>query len=195
MIHFRWITHLDTFAVIARLHKVEQSKWRAEPTEAGGEPGRLFLILRHHAKAGPDNWLEDLPLHDSEDMQKWTSLNRLLLQARKAIFADPALQRVLDASAPPGRVMLSSMAKQTALSWHADGGPYHERHLRFHVPLLTNPLCSAFVQNEQVHMEVGSLWWVNYHAQHTLTNFGLHRRVHLIFELPKIAKAEDDADV
>lgn len=194
MIHFRWITHLDTFAVIAQLHKMKPSTWKGEP--ARGEPDickSRSLLLRHHNSPTQDNWLEDLPLHDSDILEKWVSLNRLLTFARKAIFADPATRTVLDPSAPPGRVMLSMLTKENAIQWHTDNGPYHQRHIRFHVPLLTNPGCAIQVQGESVHMEVGSLWWFNNRYQHTATNFGRHMRIHLIFEMPVVVASNDDA--
>jgi hypothetical protein len=87
--------------------------------------------------------------------------------------------------------MLSALTKQNAIMWHTDSGPYHSRHIRFHIPLVTNPLCNLQVQNEQVHMEVGSLWWFNNRFQHTATNFGQHLRVHLIFEMPVLTQKPD----
>lgn len=185
MYNFRFITHLDTFAVIARLHKLNPASWKGEP--ARGEPDickSRSLLLRKHNNPTPENWLEDLPLHDTPELEQWVSLKKLLAQARKAIYADPAMKSVLDPSAPPGRVMLSVLTKENAIQWHTDNGPYHERHTRFHIPLLTNPLCFLQVRNEQVHMEVGALWWFNNRYQHTAINFGLTHRVHLIFEMP-----------
>lgn len=190
--HFRFLTHLDTFAVIARLHKMKPATWEGEP--ARGEPNictSRSLLLRHHDKPTQENWLEDLPLSDNSILQEWKSMQQLLARARKTIFADPAARNVLDPSSPPGRVMLSALRPPAAIMWHTDDGPYHKRHIRFHIPLLTNPLCMLQVQNEAVHMEVGSLWWFNNRFQHTATNFGHHLRVHLIFEMPVVVK--DDA--
>lgn len=191
MLHFRYFAHLSTFDVIAQLHKMKPASWKGEI--ARGEPEickSRSLLLRHHNSPSQDNWLEDLPLHDSDVLEKWTSMNKLLAQARRAIYADAAFKTVADPSAPPGRVMLSVLTKTNAIQWHTDNGPYHTRHARFHIPLLTNPLCLVQVQNEQVHMEVGALWWFNNRFQHTAMNWGETMRVHLIFEMPVLVKGE-----
>jgi hypothetical protein len=191
--HFQFLTHLDTFAVVARLHKLQPHNWKGGYGETDKSPAkRPIFLLRHHNAPTEENWTDDLPLHDSAELEKWASLNRLLRAARKVIFADPNLRAVLDPSLPPGRVILSGLAKQEVLQWHLDPGPYHARHLRFHIPLLTNPGCSVQVMNEMVHMEVGSLWWVNYGRWHCAANWGQHLRVHLIFEMPRIV-ADDEA--
>lgn len=194
MIHFRWITHLDTFSVIAQLHKMKPSTWKGNPLDDAPDAykSRTLFLLRHHNSPAADNWLDDLPLHDNETMEKWVSLNRLLALARKAIYVDPTMRTVVDPGSPPGRVALSLLPKDRVIQWHADSGPYHERHIRFHVPLITNPLCQVQVHGEIVHMEVGSLWYFNHRAQHTATNFGRHARIHLVFEMPIVVASNDD---
>jgi hypothetical protein len=194
MNHFRFLTFLDTFSVAARLHKMNPQTWKGEP--ARGEPDICkshSLLLRKHNKPSQDNWLEDLPLHDTDELKKWPSLNLLLSQARAVIYDDPGCKVVIDRGAPPGRVMLSALTKVNAIQWHTDNGPYHNRHIRFHIPLVTNPLCFVQVQNEQVHMEVGALWWFNNRFQHCAMNWGQHLRVHLIFEMPVLVKEDADA--
>lgn len=195
MRNFRFITHLDTFDVVARLHKLNPHSWPG--VAARGEIGDVrlpvkSLLLRHHAKVTLDNWLDDLPVSDSEELKKWASMRRLLKQARRAILQMPDLRAFLDTQAPMGRVMVSGLQPGGAITWHTDNGKYHERHVRFHIALVTNPLCEILSQNEKVHMPVGSLWLFNNRVMHSAINFGTEPRYHVVFELPRIVQDEAD---
>jgi hypothetical protein len=195
VLNFRFITHLETASVITRLLKSKPSTWKAAKTWTDPKTYRTrFLILRHHANPSEENWLQNLPVEDTQDLKEWDSMQRLMKKARDAIYADPAFRPFIDPTAPPGRAVLSALEPGDALTWHTDTGPYHERHLRFHIPIITNPLCQLQVKNEVLHMEVGSLWWMNHGLVHTAVNFGSHRRVHLVFELPRQMPSEGDSD-
>ena len=190
MRHFRWIGFCDVFSVLAQLHKMKPYAWQGESKGDEGFKARYVRLLRHHNAPTPANWLENLPLHDTDELQKWRSMETLLAAARKAIYADEVIRPRLDPSAPHGRVMLSMLRKGDILQWHADTGPYHDRHARFHISLLTNPFCQMQVETESVHMPVGNLWFFNNRALHTATNFGTTHRVHLIFEEPILVRDE-----
>lgn len=200
--NFRPITHLDTFAVVAQAHKLAPKNWpammaRGEGMKAPCKRCQLptrSLTLRCHHNPDLDNWLEDLPVFDSLEMEKWKSMQLLLRRARTAILADPWLRDVLDPEAPIGRVMASILPKDSYISWHADNGPYHERHLRFHIALVTNPLCFLHSGPEQMHVPAGMLTWFNNRAVHCATNWGQSDRLHVIFELPKRTAAPDAVD-
>lgn len=189
MQNFRLITHLDTFDVVARLHKLNPTSWAG--VAARGEIGDVRLpvksiLLRSHAKVTLDNWLDDLPVNDSETLTKWPSMQRLLKKARREIMRMPDLRGFLDTGAPMGRVMISGLQPGGAITWHTDNGPYHDRHARFHIALVTNPLCEILSRNEKVHMPVGSLWLFNNRVMHSAINFGTEPRYHVVFELPRI---------
>lgn len=187
MNNFRYITYLDTFAVVAYLHKLAPDTWVGVP--ARGEIGDNRLPVRSMLLRGPENpveehWLEDLPNVDSAEFEKWKSLRRLLAQARKTIKADPVAKTLVDTSATLGRVMVSNLAPNNAtIMWHEDNGPYHEKHIRFHIPLVTNPGVLMYSAHETIHMPVGSVWLFNNRVKHCAANWGSFSRIHLVFEI------------
>lgn len=181
--------------MIAQLHKLQPHTWPG--LQYRGEIGdsRLpsrSLPLRAHNKPTLDNWLEDLPVHDTVTLEKWGSMKQLLGRARRHILAHPKLAQALDNAAPVSRAMLTVLAKEGVIAWHCDDGPYHEKHLRFHVPLVTNPYCTMYSANEQVHMNVGDLWWFNNRVPHCAANWGTVPRIHLIFEMRRAGNGDTD---
>lgn len=197
MQNFMLLGHLDTFAVMSKLFKLKPSTWPGVEARCElGDP-RLpsrSLLLRRHDDLTQENWIEDLPLHDAPELQEWVSMQRLLDRAHRIIAAHPVFQRAIDWAAQRGRAMLTVLPRSTTVLWHEDNGPYHKAHQRFHIPLVTNPGCTAYSGNEMVHMPVGSLWWFNNHVTHSVVNFGEHNRIHLIFELRTRAAAPPTAD-
>lgn len=179
-----------------RLVKFEPAKWK--PLAARGETGDpeiglgASLVLRGHTPITAKNWLDDLPVNDTHELTGWASMKRLLARAQRAIMAEPTARQYL--SGVMGRAMLSRLDAGSTIFWHDDNGPYHERHVRFHVPLVTNPGCLMYSGPElPVHMEVGTLWYFNNRVRHSAANWGAHMRVHLIFEMRRIDPEPDDA--
>jgi len=188
-VNFIWVGHVDTFPVMPILAKMDPAHWRG--VQARGEIGDTRLparsiLLRAHNKPTVENWLEDLPVHDCPEIEKWASMKRLLDRARKQILQHNLLRAALDNSAPIARAMLTVLEPGGTIMWHRDDGPYHDKHARFHIPLVTNPGVTLYSGNEQVHMPVGSVWWFNNRAVHSAANWGASMRIHLIFEMRRI---------
>lgn len=185
MNNFRYITHLDTFAVVSQLFRLKPADWKGLEyrCEIGDErlPTRS-LALRGRSDYTMETWLEDLPLSDAPELEKWPSMQRLVRAARRAIQADQCGAWV-DWAAPIGRAMITGLDPGGAILWHRDDGPYNSRHMRFHVPLVTNPLALMYSGPESLHMPVGSLWLFNNQIKHSAANWGDGVRYHLIFEL------------
>jgi hypothetical protein len=185
MNNFRFVTHLDTSAVMATLMKTMPAKWK--PVEARGELNNEMiglgasLVLRGHDDITKENWLDDLPVKETAELQPWKSMQRLLAKARDIIMGEAAGQRNL--SGEMARAMISRLDPGSSIFWHTDNGPYHDRTVRFHVPLVTNPGCLMYSGPQVQHMEVGSLWFFNNKVRHSAANWGIHYRLHLIFEM------------
>ena len=190
--NLRWITHLDTFPVMARLMKLNPPAWR--PVEARGETNDPMiglgasLLLRAHNNITKANWLDDLPIAENSELAQWPSMKRLLDRGRKAIMAESVSRQCL--SGKMGRAMISRLDAGSTIFWHVDDGPYHEKHVRFHVPLVTNPGCIMYSGPQSQHLEVGSLWYFNNRVRHSAANWGAHYRLHLVFEMRRI-EADD----
>lgn len=191
MNNFRFITHLETLAVLAQLHKLQPATWKGVPERGEVNHPEIGLgasiLLRGHEGITEENWLDDLPVGEAPPLEKWNSMKRLLSAARTAVMADhDAVARAMGKpllSGKMARAMLSRLDPGSTIFWHTDNGPYHSRTARFHMPLVTNPLCTMYSGNEQLHMETGSLWYFNNKCRHSAANWGAHLRVHLIFEM------------
>jgi hypothetical protein len=183
--NFRFISHLETMAVMPILVKMMPDKW--QPVEARGESNDPMiglgasLALRGHDDITRENWLEDLPVHDTADLQPWRSMQRLLHRAKAAIMAEPIAQQYL--SGEMARAMISRLDPGSTIFWHVDSGPYHQRTIRFHLPLVTNPGCLMYSGPQVQHMAVGSLWFFDNHVPHSAANWGQHQCLHLVFEM------------
>lgn len=194
MLNFRFVTHLDTFALMPRLVKLQPATWK--PVAARGEKGipeiglGASLLLRCHSNVTEENWLQDLPLHETPDLDSWSTMKRLLAQAKKAVMAEQLSRQYL--SGEMGRAMISRLDAGSTIFWHDDNGPYHEKHIRFHIPLVTNPLCVMHAGPESLHMEVGALWYFNNRVRHSAANFGAKFRLHLIFEMRRLDPPDAD---
>lgn len=191
MNNFRWIAHLDTLAVLAQLHKLQPAIWVGVPERGEVNHPEIGLgasiILRGHEGITEENWLSDLPVVETSAIEKWNSMKRLLRAAHETIMTDhervaPAMGKAL-LNGKMARAMLSRLDPGSTIFWHTDNGAYHERTARFHMPLVTNPGCTMYSGNEQLHMETGSLWYFNNKCRHSAANWGQHLRVHLIFEM------------
>lgn len=189
--NFIHVGDLEILPVMARLAKMNPATWKGLP--ARGETGNPLIglgasiVLRGHDKITKANWLDDLPVKDVDELKSWATMKTLLEQARKMIMSTGLGQQFL--SGQPGRAMLSVLRPGSTIFWHEDNGPYHEKNIRFHIPLVTNRLCLSYSGPETVHMPAGSLWYFNNRVRHSAANWGEFDRVTLIFEMRRIEGA------
>ena len=201
MIHFRWLGHLSTINVMPGLVKLKPATWKGIAERCETDEPRWpshSLIVRGEApdKLSKQSFIDDVPLVDWPEYANWTSMRRLIAAARQMAANDPVAAPFLDMEAAPSRAMLTATPKNSTMLWHNDSGAYHDAHLRFHLPLITNPAAYSYIGPEMVHMQVGSLWWFNNKPTHCSCNWGDTMRIHLIFEIrKKVKKAADAGDL
>lgn len=194
MQNFRWLGHLDYFHVLPQLYKTQPATWK--PVAARGELNEPMyglgasLLLRGHKDITKENWLDDLPVVELHALEPWKSMKRLLLRAKNIIMAEKIARDYL--SGEMGRAMISRLDPGSTIFWHDDNGAYHDKHVRFHIPLVTNPGCIMYSGPESLHMEVGSLWYFNNQVRHSAANWGGTYRLHLIFEMRRLEAPSDD---
>lgn len=195
--NLRFVTHLDPLSVCAQFHRlVNGDPWGGKTALAQMTDVAMphkTLLLRVQNSPALANWLDDLPMFDQPEFEKWKSLRALLGRARKAIFADSVLRNMVDPEAPPGRIVLSILKPNSVMAWHSDLGEYAKRHLRFHLALQTNPGCYLQNRHEQMHLPVGGLTYLNALEQHCAANWGTSVRSHLIFEIRRRDAPDADA--
>jgi len=184
----RAIGHVETLPVAARLFKLTHGDpWRGTPDCAQMVDPDLphkTLLLRCQKAPSVENFPDDLPLFDQPEYEKYPAWKNLVARARKLIFADPWLREQLDASAPLGRVVVSVLAPKSLMTPHKDIGDYAKKHLRFHIPVVTNPHCTLYAGNGQAHIPVGLLTWIDVLDLHWAANWAAAwSRSHVIFEM------------
>ncbi|MHB8911822.1 MAG: aspartyl/asparaginyl beta-hydroxylase domain-containing protein [Lysobacter sp.] len=80
------------------------------------------------------------------------------------------------------RVMLARMAPGGVIKPHRDANPAAKWPHKIHVPLLTNPGVTFFVDGIGYHFKEGEAVEVSNMAVHAVENAGDSDRIHLIFE-------------
>lgn len=192
-INIRPIAHLETLPVLAQLFKLKPQDW--QPVKARGEGRGEFyglgasLLLRSHDPVTKENWLDDLPINETKELKGWFSMKKLLRAATQAIMAEPIAKQYLDGEM--GRAMISRLDPGSTIFWHIDDGPYHAKHVRFHLPLVTNPGCNLYSGAESLHVPQGTLTFFNNKIRHCAANFGNAMRLHLVFEMCRIETDDD----
>lgn len=82
-----------------------------------------------------------------------------------------------------GRAMIVNLKPGGVIDPHEDTGRYAKTYSRFHLPLQSEPGNVFQCDDEQVHMQVGELWWFNHRGRHTVRNDSDKPRLHLIFDV------------
>jgi hypothetical protein len=84
---------------------------------------------------------------------------------------------------------------------------YEEGLVRFHIPVFTNKDVEFILQEEQMHLQEGECWYMNFNLPHSLHNKSNNDRVHLVidarvnewaqhlFTSPEIKNKKEIADV
>lgn len=59
---------------------------------------------------------------------------------------------------------------------------FEDGEARFHIPILSNPGVSFFIEDEKIPMKEGECWYLNLSLKHRVNNFGDKNRVHLVID-------------
>jgi len=191
MDNIRIIGQLDTTACVVDLWKITRGNlWGLEvdcEEMTDSNMPHKTLILRCQKNWTRENWFDDLPMFDRPVLEKYDSFNALVAQAREKIAGDPIISKLINFSAPLGRMVISILKANSAMNWHIDRGPYAQEHLRFHIPLITNGSAMLYCGHQQGHIPTGVLTWLNVRQYHSAGNWGDFPRAHLIFEVRRNA--------
>jgi hypothetical protein len=152
---------------------IPEATWDAENA---GKPNRFETLstTRHIVFRFVSNFVD---WRQSYDRPLWNEWKPLLEPVLASATADYGYER----AAYP-RVMLARMAPGGEIEPHDDTNPAAKWPHKIHVPLVTNPDVTFFVDDVPYHFEVGEAVEVNNMAVHAVTNGGTTDRIHLIFE-------------
>lgn len=169
----RRLGSVDIGALREAVMAIPEEVWDAENSS---KPNRFETLTttRHLVFRFISNFVD---WRHSYDRPVWDEWKPLLEPVLKAATKDYGYQR----GAFP-RVMLARMAPGGEIEPHRDSNPAAQWPHKIHVPLVTNPDVTFFVDDVPYHFVEGEAVEVNNMAYHAVTNRGTSDRIHLIFE-------------
>lgn len=169
--------------------------------------------MQEEVQAISANWIAHYNKRDYEG--SWTALplrsvngrtDHVIADAGSSVFGDtiflqqsPYLRSVIDAlPCEKNAVRLLNLQAGAIIKEHTDKELFFESgEARIHVPVLTNPDVSFFIEDERVVMNEGECWYMNFNMKHRVTNAGHTDRIHLVMdcivndELRKLFNSDD----
>ena len=152
---------------------IPEERWNAEnaakPNRFGALDATRHIIFRFVS--------DFIDWRQSYERPLWFDWKPLLEPVLTAATADYGYAR---AAFP--RVMLARMGPGGVIHPHRDTNPAAQWPHKIHVPLVTNPDVTFFVDDVPYHFAEGEAVEVNNMADHAVANRGPTDRIHLIFE-------------
>jgi len=169
----RQLGNVDITRLREAVLAIPEAQWDAENA---GKPNRFETLstTRHIVLRFVSNFVD---WRESYDRPRWAEWKPLIEPVLEAATADYGYRR----GAFP-RVMLARMAAGGEILPHRDTNPAAQWPHKIHVPLVTNPDVTFFVDDVPYHFDEGAAVEVNNMAVHAVTNAGTTDRTHLIFE-------------
>ncbi len=83
------------------------------------------------------------------------------------------------------KVRLMMLEAHKVIGEHIDmfDGDHAKKVKRFHIPIITNPKISFFVNRKRYHLEAGNLYHIDVSQLHSVENNSDMNRIHLVFDV------------
>lgn len=155
---------VDGAALRHDVERLPPDLWDSPADRVGVHRAAGAVFLRGHAPAEGDRPIEDRP----------------------ALDALPSVRAVIDRlGAPPMRCLLARLPGGAIIPTHSDHGPYFERTLRLHVPVITHARVWMVCDGLSYRMAAGEVWALNNARPHAVWNaHPTAPRTHLICDVP-----------
>ena len=164
-------------AVLALPDRVWLAENEAKPNRFGALDATQHIIFRFVS-----NFIDWRSSYEKPLWSEWKPLLEPVLTQATAAYG---YQR----GAFP-RVMLARMAPGGVIHPHRDQNPAAKWPHKVHVPLMTNPDVTFFVDGTGYHLAEGEAVEVNNMGLHAVENRGTSDRIHLIFEYYDLDQSE-----
>jgi hypothetical protein len=169
----RLLGEVDIAELREQVLTIPEHVWNAENADKPNPFGALDAT-RHIVFRFVDNWIDWRQSHDRGLWAEWKAL------------IEPILRKATEpygyANGEFPRVMLARMAPGGIIHPHVDENPAAKWPHKIHVPLVTNPDVTFFVDGQGYYFEEGVAVEVNNMKTHAVSNRGTTDRIHLIFE-------------
>src|ERR1700743_407422 len=139
--------------------------------------------FRQEHPLSPHKDTEAIYLRWSEEMSAKAAVYDLTCQKKEAekYFPDILWKIEEIIKTPILRAAFVKLNPGGSIAEHADGGPWAEITSRFHIGINLNA-AQLFVENEQINILPGEIFWFNKHVRHAASNPGKNARIHLIID-------------
>lgn len=96
----------------------------------------------------------------------------------------PYIKEILDSwQCDKEVVRLLALAPGSQIKPHKDQGcSYQNGSFRIHIPIVTNPQVRFTINDEQLYLQEGECWYMDFGHTHSIVNEGKTTRVHLIID-------------
>ncbi len=100
------------------------------------------------------------------------------------LLSKPYLKTVLQAFlCPLQAVRLLKLNAGAIIKEHRDAELNFEKgEIRFHIPIVTHPDVSFYLDNERMYLKEGECWYMNFNLPHHIANNSPIDRVHLVID-------------
>ena len=96
----------------------------------------------------------------------------------------PYIKEIIDSwKCEKETIRLLALSPGSIIKPHRDPGcAYKDGVLRIHIPVVTNSGVKFTVNNEELRLNEGECWYMDFSSTHSIVNEGLSTRVHLIID-------------
>jgi hypothetical protein len=151
----------DSAKLAAEIAQFDENDWRPHPQ---GFEGNSSMILV--SSGGTEN----------DDLGGAVSAAPRLQKA-------PYLRQVMACfGSVIGRSRLMRLEPGTSVSQHTDSHYFWRKHLRIHIPIITDPKVAFYCGEDEVHMPPGESWTFNNWLPHSVENRSDKARIHLVID-------------
>lgn len=143
--------HIDDLRLRAEVDALPESMWETRGGRLGPHDAARAIFLRGYAPAeGRHKPVED----------------------REALALVPYAREIITQMlpAPPQRCLLARLPAGAIVPPHSDNGPYFQKTIRIHVPVITHAKAWMYCDGRVFRMLPGEIWALNNSAQHAVWN-------------------------
>ena len=164
----------DALLMQQEVHELEKDFWKPHYNISQYEGGWTTLSLRA-INGNTDNGVSI----QSSSLQK-----NMAYQDTPLLNQCTYISKVVDFfECEKMSVRLMKLQAGAIIKTHTDYDmSFEEGEARFHIPVISNPDVSFFIEEEKIPMLQGECWYLNLSLKHRVQNFGAIDRIHLVID-------------
>lgn len=157
----------------------EDTYLRDYPQGPFGDTDTIMIRFPAKTVVETEQNLAEYGQSDAQHECIWYPPSFQLLDARPIVFA--LMNEVKGERL--GRVMINRVRPGGRIFPHADTPAHCDYYTRHHVVLQTSPGANIRCADEQIHMEIGAVYWFNNKLEHEVMNNGAVDRIHMVVDI------------